>query len=95
MGLFRPSRTARATRWLEWKVRLFVVGAVLGLAGIFLDERGLVTAALVTLAVGAALRLLPEKSEGDDPRPDDDEDMDQAPAEDHSSAVASDEHGTR
>jgi hypothetical protein len=63
MGLFRPRRTGRASRWLEWKVRIFIAGAVLGLAGIFLDDRVLVTAALVVLAVGAGLRLLPEERE--------------------------------
>ncbi|MCG6956403.1 MAG: hypothetical protein LJF04_10495 [Gemmatimonadetes bacterium] len=63
MGLFRPRRSGRASRWLEWKVRIFAVGAVLGLAGIFLDDRILVIAALVVLAVGAGLRLLPEEKE--------------------------------
>ena len=88
MGLFRPRRTGRASRWLEWKVRIFAVGAVLGLAGIFLDESALITAALVVLAVGAALRLLPEERE---PREggevDDDEQADDA-------SVAKDEHST-
>jgi hypothetical protein len=57
--LFRPDRTRRAGPWLEWKVRIFVTGAVLGLAGIFLDERGLVVAALVVLALGVGIGLLP------------------------------------
>ena len=37
---FRSDRGRRAGRFLEWKVRIFAAGAVLGLAGIFLDERG-------------------------------------------------------
>jgi hypothetical protein len=74
MGLFRPRRTGPASRWLEWKVRIFTIGAVLGLAGIFLDERGLVSAALVVLAVGAGLRLLPEeRGPGDGGEVDDEE----------------------
>jgi hypothetical protein len=82
MGLFRPRRTGRASRWLEWKVRIFAIGAVLGLAGIFLDEQSLVTAALVVLAVGAALRLLPEgKETGEGGGEADEGETDDAPVE--------------
>lgn len=59
MGFFRPSRTARAGPWFEWKVRIFLLGAALGLAGIFLDDRRLVVAAVVVLAAGVVLRALP------------------------------------
>lgn len=57
--IFRPSRDQRAGPLLEWKVRLFVVGAGLGLAGIFLDSRWLTGAAIAVLAGGALLRFLP------------------------------------
>ena len=65
MGLFRPRRTGRASRWMEWKVRLFVTGAVLGLAGMFLDQKALVWAALGVLAIGVGMRLLPEGGDDD------------------------------
>jgi len=94
MGLFRPSRTARTGRWLEWKVRIFVTGAVLGLAGIFLENRGLVTGALVVLAAGAALRLLPQKNRGDNVEGDDADDADEGLPSDDSSTVVGDEHST-
>jgi hypothetical protein len=44
--------------YVDWKMRLFVVGAVLLLAGIFLEQRPLVGAAVVVLAAGLVLRLL-------------------------------------
>jgi hypothetical protein len=52
-------RRRRAGRFLEWKVRIFATGAVLGLAGIFLDEEWLRIGAIVVLAAGALLRFLP------------------------------------
>lgn len=75
MGLFRPSRTARAGRWFEWKIRIFLVGATLAMVGIFLDDRRVIGAALGVLAVGVVLRALPD---GEAPAsPDDDEDADE------------------
>ena len=41
---------------LKWRVAAFLVGAVFGLAGIFLDASWLVTVALIVLLIGAALR---------------------------------------
>ncbi len=41
---------------LTWRIRAFFLGAVLGLAGIFLNIPWLVTAALVVLLVGMVLR---------------------------------------
>lgn len=75
MGLFRPSRTARAGRWFEWKIRIFLGGATLAMVGIFLDDRRVIVAALVVLAVGVVLRALPD---GEAPAsPDDDVDTDE------------------
>ena len=60
-------RRRRAGRWLEWKVRIFATGAVLGLAGIFLDEAWLRIAAIAVLATGILLRFLPGgKRDGDE-----------------------------
>jgi hypothetical protein len=75
MGLFRPSRTARAGRWFEWKVRVFLAGATLALVGIFLDDRRVIVAAGLVLAVGVVLRALPD-GEGS-VSPDDDADTDE------------------
>ncbi len=52
-------RTAGRTALLEWRIGVFFAGAVLGLAGIFLEISWLVTAALVVLLGGFALRALP------------------------------------
>jgi hypothetical protein len=56
-------RRRRAGPYLEWKVRLFVVAAVLGLAGIYMEERWLTGAAIALLLVGLALRFLPTREE--------------------------------
>ena len=73
--LFRPRRTGRAGPWLEWKVRLFITGAVLGLAGIFLEERFLVWGALAALVAGMVLGLLDQRAgataDGDEDDPED------------------------
>lgn len=53
-------------RWLEWKVRLFSVAAVLGLAGIYFEERRLTGAAILVLAGGILLRLIPLREPVDD-----------------------------
>lgn len=42
---------------LRWRIGAFFLGAVLGLAGIFLDVSWLVTAALIVLLGGVLLRL--------------------------------------
>lgn len=56
--MFRLDRDRRAGPWLEWKVRLFTVGAVLAMAGIYLDESWLVYAAIAVLVAGVGLRFL-------------------------------------
>jgi hypothetical protein len=62
-------RHRRAGKYLEWKVRVFTVAAVLGLAGIAIDNRWLTGAAIVVLTGGVSLRFLPDGSrtvEGDE-----------------------------
>jgi hypothetical protein len=60
-------RSRRAGRFLAWKVRIFAAGAVLALAGIYLDDRWLTGGALVILLSGLVLRFLPggRKTHGD------------------------------
>ena len=52
-------RRRKVGRYLEWKVRLFAVGAVLGLAGIYTDQRWMTAAAIGVLALGMGFRFLP------------------------------------
>lgn len=57
--MLRLDRTRTAGPWLEWKVRLFTVGAVLALGGMYLDESWVVGAAMVVLVMGMLVRFLP------------------------------------
>ncbi|MGD8320505.1 MAG: hypothetical protein PVJ02_08625 [Gemmatimonadota bacterium] len=68
----RLDRTRRAGRFLEWKVGLFSVGAVLGLAGMFLQEAWMVLAAIGVLLSAMLLRFLPSPRSGTPPEGDDD-----------------------
>ncbi len=54
-------RHRRADRypWLEWKVRLFVVGAGLAVVGMALETQWIVAVAIVILFVGFLIRFLP------------------------------------
>lgn len=56
-------RKRRAGKYLEWKVRLFSVAAVLALAGIWMDSRWLTGAAILMLGGGFLLRFLPNDPE--------------------------------
>lgn len=66
-------RHRRSGHFLEWKVRLFSVAAVIALAGIFLDERWMTAVAIVVLAAAMSLRFLPGGM-GEDVHAGDDED---------------------
>ena len=60
-------------RFLKWRIRFFGIGAVLGLAGIFLDASWLVTVALVVLLSGVGLRhMLGAGSPDEEDEPEDD-----------------------
>lgn len=82
--MFRLDRTRRAGRFLEWKVRLFTVGAVLALAGMFLEETWLVRVAMGVLAAGLLLRFLPAGALDGEPS---DDDAPDAPPDDGSSGT--------
>jgi Flp pilus assembly protein TadB len=49
--------------YVDWKMRIFAVGAVLLVAGIFLDHRPLVGAAVVVLAAGLVFRVIEARRE--------------------------------
>jgi len=54
-------------RFLEWRVRLFVVGAGLALGGMMLEIGWLVTAAVVVLLAGIAIRFISLDTPDQDP----------------------------
>ena len=55
------ARRGGAVRHLEWRVRLFGVGAILALVGILTETSWLINAAIAVLVVGAALRFAPDR----------------------------------
>lgn len=79
--MLRLDRSRKAGPLLEWKVRLFVVGAGLGLSGIFLDESRLTGAAIVVLGAGGVMAVMAGRGTaptGDDEEGDEAEDDDAA-----------------
>ena len=61
--MFRPSRKRGSGKdgFLVWKVRIFVIGAVLALVGMGTSLSWVVWTGVGVLAVGLALRLLPDE----------------------------------
>jgi len=57
-------RGRKAGRYLEWKVRIFSVAAVLALVGIYMESGWMTGAAIGMLVVGMLLRFLPADAEG-------------------------------
>lgn len=64
-------RRRRAGRFLEWKVGLLSAGAVLGLAGVLMDEASLRIAGIAALVGGMLVRLLPGGGAGEEEDDDD------------------------
>ena len=56
---FLTRRASPAGPLLEWRVRLFSAGGVLGVAGILIEERWLTGLAIVLLGAGVLIRFLP------------------------------------
>jgi len=52
-------RSRRAGRYLEWKVRLFTLGAVLAVVGMAMNQSWMTWTAIGVLVVGMMLRFLP------------------------------------
>ncbi len=59
---FSRRRPRPAVRFLEWRIRFFAAGAILSFAGIYLEVSWLVTAGLVALIAGFALRFVPDRN---------------------------------
>lgn len=71
--MFFSRRRQGTDHYLDWKVRLFFLGAALALVGIGLDSSLLVGLAIAVLFAGFALRLLPGTPRSPD-HPGDEED---------------------
>jgi hypothetical protein len=56
-------RDRRAGKFLEWKVRFFIIAAVVALAGIYMESRWWTGAAIVILLGGLLLQFLPSHAE--------------------------------
>ncbi len=69
MGVFRPDRERRdPDPWLEVKMGIFFLGALVGVVGMAMENRLVVLAAIVILAVGVLLRFVsPRRDEEEDP----------------------------
>ena len=62
--MFRPDRSSdRGVELLGWRLRLFVVGAVLGCVGIYLDASWPIYAAIVFLVAGMLVRFVPTRDD--------------------------------
>ena len=59
-------RIGRTSALLEWRIAAFFLSAVLGLAGVFLENSWLVTGALIVLMGGLALRAFTARDSDSD-----------------------------
>ena len=73
--MFVSRRRSPSPQHLEWRIRLFGVGAILGIAGMAAELSWMIWIALAVLMVGFCLRFLPsgespetagESEDGDD-----------------------------
>ncbi len=62
--MFRLDRSQEAGDYLVWKVRIFTVGAVLAMVGMYREESWMTGAAILVLLLGFVLRFLPGMSGG-------------------------------
>lgn len=60
--MFRLDRSQEAGDYLVWKVRIFTVGAVLAMVGMYREESWMTGAAILVLLLGFVLRFLPGMS---------------------------------
>lgn len=58
-------RSGERSPHLEWRIRLFGVGAILGMVGIWAQQGWLVNAAIAVLLVGFALRFRRRSGDAD------------------------------
>jgi len=65
MAFFHSRSATPDPRFLEWKVRLFTIGAVLALAGMYLELDWMVALAIAFLVAGFTLRFVPRPDDSD------------------------------
>ena len=51
--------SVRSRQFLEWRIRIFIVGAFIALVGIYFDEQWITGLAIVVLITGFFIRFLP------------------------------------
>ena len=56
-------RKDRPVRHLEWRIRLFGVGAIMAVVGIATEQSWLINVAIAVLAAGVLIRFLPRSKE--------------------------------
>ena len=66
-------RSRSSGRFLEWRVRVFTLGAALALAGIYFEERWMTGTAILVLVTGILIRFLPSTPDDQDPTAHDEE----------------------
>jgi hypothetical protein len=86
------NRSKRSDPHLEWKIRIFVVAAVLGVSGIYFDERWMGWVAILLLLSAMLLRFVGSSAEGEEDSEGDGEDgaMDDDDIEDAAAEDAAD-----
>ena len=67
-------------KYLEWKVRLFLLGAALAMVGVGFESTVLVILAIMVLVAGAAVRFLPKGEDLDSSTGEADEKPDGGPS---------------
>ena len=60
--MITADRSKTAGPYLEWKVRIFTVGAVFAVAGMYLDERWMTGVAILVLVIGLVIRMVLERT---------------------------------
>jgi hypothetical protein len=62
--MIRPDRSSeREIKHLEWRVRIFSIGAVIAVFGLYYDNVWVIWAALAVLLTGFLVRFLPTGGE--------------------------------
>ena len=51
-------RSGRSRRFLEWRIRIFITGTFIALAGIYFDEQWMTGLAIIVLMAGFLMRFL-------------------------------------
>jgi hypothetical protein len=75
--MFISRRRGQPSPHLEWRIRIFGVGAILAIAGMIADLSWMIWMALAVLLVGFLLRFLPQRGSAEAGVEEDDSESDQ------------------